>query len=248
MRQTTFRRSPPRCWGQGSASASTGPGVPGSLRFCSSWPSPSRGRMRTRSGTTPGSPSRSRSTRPSSHCSPASPVPTQESRCDRCCAGLVPEGPAGSSPDAAFGLHEQLIRITPHPVLAPFVRGYERVVGGVVVARGVVVLRVVTAAQVSAGHAEAKVNPLVARGQALFAPLRRIRPGRLHLVEMRASSLCHRVRLPTYQLSAHLLHDLLTTVADVMPSSRLPRSTYSRSFRQPDQLRCRARSRAATAS
>ena len=62
---------------------------------------------------------------------------------------------------------------------------------GVVVARGVVVLRAVAAAQVAARDAQPKMNPLVARGQALFAPFRSIGLGCLQLVEMRAGGLCH---------------------------------------------------------
>src|SRR5215831_17516498 len=97
-----------------------------------------------------------------------------------------------ASPNALFGFHEELVRIAPHPVLTGLIRRYERMPRAVVVACGVVVLGAVTASDVSTGHAEPKVDPRIAGGQALFTPLGGVRAGPLQLVQMRAGGLCHR--------------------------------------------------------
>src|SRR5215813_9326702 len=91
----------------------------------------------------------------------------------------------GASPDAALGLHEEIVGVAPHPVLAALVGGYQRMVCGVVV------LRAVAAAHMAAGNAQPKMYPLVPHCQALFTPFGSIGLGCLQLVEMRAGGLCH---------------------------------------------------------
>ena len=55
------------------------------------------------------------------------------------CADLARDHRRASA-DAALGLHEEIVGVAPHPVLAALVGGYQRMVCGVVVARGVVIL------------------------------------------------------------------------------------------------------------
>src|SRR5438552_1706015 len=74
----------------------------------------------------------------------------------------------------AVELEEQLVGIAPPPVLAGLVRTDERVVGMPGPVGGCVpVRRVVAAADVAAGHAEAEVDPPATGAQAVLAPVAR---------------------------------------------------------------------------
>src|SRR6185295_5813383 len=66
-------------------------------------------------------------------------------------------------------LHADLVHIAPAPALARLERGDDRVLGRVEVLRGVLVLRVVAAADVAAGAAKAQVQPAIAHLQAFLA-------------------------------------------------------------------------------
>jgi hypothetical protein len=70
-------------------------------------------------------------------------------------------------------LEEELIHVTPAPVLAGLETPYDRVVRRVEVLGGVASGRVVAAPDVAALLAQAKVDPVSAGGQALLAPLGR---------------------------------------------------------------------------
>src|SRR5258708_6689285 len=67
-----------------------------------------------------------------------------------------------------------VVGVAPHPGLAGLQGAHGGMAGGVVVLRGVLVLRRVTAAHVAAGEAEAEVYPAVADLQALLASVRRV--------------------------------------------------------------------------
>jgi len=67
--------------------------------------------------------------------------------------------------------HHDFINITPHPILARLERPHDRVSSGAEMFRGVLVLRGITATDVSAGHTKAEMNPLITGFQALFAAL-----------------------------------------------------------------------------
>src|SRR5665213_2466740 len=62
----------------------------------------------------------------------------------------------------------QLVNEAPSPVFAAFERAHDGMFGFMKMFGGVFVLRRIAAAHVSAVHAEAKMNPLVARLEALF--------------------------------------------------------------------------------
>jgi hypothetical protein len=86
----------------------------------------------------------------------------------------------------------EIIRVTPHPVLARLQRVGNGVVRGVRVAGGVLVLGLVAAADLPTGHAHPQVNPGVPQLQALQAALGippgkplRVRNGQLDLVYVR---------------------------------------------------------------
>jgi hypothetical protein len=66
-----------------------------------------------------------------------------------------------------------LVLIAPHPVFPLFIRYDHRVVSAMIMGGGVLVLGVITAADVSASQAEAKVHPLIPHFQAVFAAISR---------------------------------------------------------------------------
>src|SRR5713101_8891335 len=70
---------------------------------------------------------------------------------------------------AAQGLHIGLINVAPTPIFAGLKRLNQGMAGGVEMFRRVAVLGGVTAAHMPAGQAQAQLDPLVARGQALLA-------------------------------------------------------------------------------
>lgn len=76
-----------------------------------------------------------------------------------------------------WGQHADPVDVAPGPLLARFKRADDRVPGCIRVSRGVPVRRLVTAADVPAFEADAKVEPLLAGSQAILAsvyPLRQL--------------------------------------------------------------------------
>ena len=69
-------------------------------------------------------------------------------------------------------LDEQIVGVAVAPVLPGLERADDRVKGRAVVLGGVLVSRLVAAADVAAGKAQPQVDPAVAAAQALFAALR----------------------------------------------------------------------------
>src|SRR5438093_3198940 len=66
-------------------------------------------------------------------------------------------------------LHHELIDVAPAPVLSAFERGDDRMLGRAEMLRGVLVLRIVAAPDVTAGPAQAKMHPRFAGGEAFLA-------------------------------------------------------------------------------
>src|SRR6516225_4618388 len=81
---------------------------------------------------------------------------------------------AGGSSEARIAdsaeLHHDLIDVAPAPAFFRFERSHDRVLRRTKMLRRVLVLRIVTAAHVSAGPAQAKVHPGVAHGEASAQP------------------------------------------------------------------------------
>jgi hypothetical protein len=86
-------------------------------------------------------------------------------------------------------LEHELIDITPAPVLTRLEGLDNRVVGRVEMPGGVLVLRIVTATDMSTGEAEAQVHPGITHFQAFLAPIG-ARRDVTYLVEV-ATLLCH---------------------------------------------------------
>jgi len=63
------------------------------------------------------------------------------------------------------------VHIAPSPILSGLERLHDRVICGVEVLGGVLILRAVATAHMAADEADAKVYPTVAHLQALFAPV-----------------------------------------------------------------------------
>jgi len=79
------------------------------------------------------------------------------------------KGSAGQSARLSDGFKDHLIDVTPGPVLARFQRFYDRVLGGVKVFGGVLVLGRIAATDVAATEAQAQVYPFITHLQAFFA-------------------------------------------------------------------------------
>src|SRR3954470_21355004 len=95
------------------------------------------------------------------------------------------------SPNGLRGAERDLVDVTPAPVLAWLCGADDRVARLVLVRRRVPVRRRVAAADLSARHAHAQMNPAAADLEALLAA--RVRIGQrchLDLVEVRADDLC----------------------------------------------------------
>ena len=86
-------------------------------------------------------------------------------------------------------LEHELIDITPAPVLTRLPGLDNRVVGRVEMPGGVLILRIVTAADMSTGETEAQVHPGITHFQAVLAPIG-ARRDVTYLVEV-ATLLCH---------------------------------------------------------
>src|SRR5439155_17763775 len=82
-------------------------------------------------------------------------------------------------------LHPHLIDIAPQPVLSRFIRSDQRVPGGVEMLGGVLVLRLVAAADMAAAEAQPEMDPWVTGLQALLAAIG-VRFEVSDLVEVRA--------------------------------------------------------------
>jgi hypothetical protein len=65
--------------------------------------------------------------------------------------------------------HDNFVDVAPDPVLTGLKRFDERVVSGVKMFRGVLILRGITAAHVAARETQAKMNPSIAGLQTLLA-------------------------------------------------------------------------------
>src|SRR4030088_2759439 len=110
-------------------------------------------------------------------------------RSDAVCDGAA-DGPTSR-------IERHVVHVAPRPILTGLKRPHDRVTGPAEVRGGVLVLRVVAAADVPARHAEPQVDPRIADPQAILTT---VRAGRdfANLVPMRAF-LCHTnvsVRLP----------------------------------------------------
>jgi len=70
-----------------------------------------------------------------------------------------------------YGEH-YLVSKTPQPFFTLTQWFYDRVICGLVMLGGVLVLGVITAADMAAGHTKAQVDPRIAHCQALFAAIR----------------------------------------------------------------------------
>ena len=75
-------------------------------------------------------------------------------------------------PEAVRKLEEELVRVTPSPVLIRLEGLNDRVVGGVEMLGGMLILRIVAAADMPAFKADSQVYPGVADSQAILAPIR----------------------------------------------------------------------------
>jgi len=78
----------------------------------------------------------------------------------------------------------KLVHITPVPALAGLKRFHDRVLRGVEMFRGVLVLRRIAATDMTAAFAYPKMHPIIAHFQALFAALR-TRRYLMYLIQMR---------------------------------------------------------------
>jgi hypothetical protein len=78
----------------------------------------------------------------------------------------------GWTPDRVLKIEEELVRVTPSPVLIGLEGLNDRVVGGVEMLGGMRILRVVAAADMPAFKTDSKVYPGVADFQAILAPIR----------------------------------------------------------------------------
>src|ERR1700693_3930500 len=91
-------------------------------------------------------------------------------------------------------LEHELIDITPAPVLTRLEGLDNRVVGRVEMLGGVLVLRIVTATDMSTGETEAQVHPGISNFQTVLTSIG-ARCDFLYLIKMR-TSLCHVLFLP----------------------------------------------------
>ena len=117
-------------------------------------------------------------------------------------------------------LEEQLVNVTPDPVLTRLDGLNERVVGGVEMPGGVLILRIVTAPDMSTGETEAQVYPGISNFQTVLTSIG-ARCDVLYLIKMR-TSLCHVLFLPdacvhSGQLSYFLLEMPATTFYGLNP-------------------------------
>jgi len=89
-------------------------------------------------------------------------------------------------------LEEQLVDVAPGPVLTRLEGLDNRVVGGVEMPGGVLILRIVTAADVSTGETEAQVHPAISNFQTVLTSIG-ARRDLAYLVEV-ATLFCHLFR------------------------------------------------------
>ena len=75
-------------------------------------------------------------------------------------------------PSGLAQLQNEFVDVTPAPVLTRLERADDRMVRGVIVLAGVSILRIVAAAYVTAGPAQAQMHPLITERQALLAAIR----------------------------------------------------------------------------
>ena len=97
-------------------------------------------------------------------------------------------------PDPILKIEEELVNITPPPVLPWPERLNDRVTGCMEMLGGVLILRIVAAADMPAFKADAQVYPGVADFQAILAPIS-ARCDLTYLVKM-TTLLCHCARFP----------------------------------------------------
>jgi hypothetical protein len=93
-------------------------------------------------------------------------------------------------------LEHELIDITPDPVLTRLEGLDNRVVGRVEMPGGVLILRIVTATDMSTGETETQVYPRIPDSQTILTAIR-AGCNVLYLIKMR-TSLCHVLFLPDY--------------------------------------------------
>src|SRR3989442_14449661 len=68
-------------------------------------------------------------------------------------------------------LEEQLVDVTPGPVLTRLEGLNDRMVGGVEMPGGVLILRIVTATDMSTGETEAQVHPRITQSQTVLTSI-----------------------------------------------------------------------------
>src|SRR5262245_61049249 len=122
------------------------------------------------------------------------------------------------------------IDVAPVPALAGLERADDRVLRRAVVPRRVLVLRVVAAADVSAGHAETQMHPHVACLEALLASIRGLRLDAADRPEVAADGLFHLVPLV---LGLALLEECRHALAGIVA----PQETDERFALDPEPLR-----------
>ena len=96
---------------------------------------------------------------------------------------------------SSLKLNEQLVHVAPAPVFAGLEGLDDGVVGRVEMFRGVLVLRVIAAADVAALQTEPEMDPLVAGGETFLAPAWCVWAMVARLTQMDAESLGHRPSL-----------------------------------------------------
>ena len=97
-------------------------------------------------------------------------------------------------PDPILKIEEELVNITPPPVLPWLERLNNRMTGCMEMLGGVLILRIVAAADMPTFEADAQVHPGVADFQAILAPVG-ARCDLPYLVKM-TTLFCHCARLP----------------------------------------------------
>ena len=97
-------------------------------------------------------------------------------------------------PDPVLKIEEELVKVTPAPVLIWLEGLHDRVVGRVEMLGGMRILRLVAAADMPAFKADSQVYPGVADFQAILAPIS-ARCYLTYLVKM-TTLLCHSARFP----------------------------------------------------
>src|SRR5205823_5760088 len=99
-------------------------------------------------------------------------------------------GSGGQSGEVKF----DLVDVAPAPILARLERLHDRMLGGMEMLGGMLILGRIAAAHVAAGQAQAQVHPSVAHFQTLLASAR-VRLDFANLIGMRAC--CHFYLLPS---------------------------------------------------